>query len=224
MRRNGDRGLPGGDREILDRGYGFHRTGDRWLPDRWMGMPSTGTGDGGVGGGNLVLIDSWPVENQNSITSYGIRDAMTQPYQAFTAPSDVQLKKVRLSLKRFGTPTGEVVAAIRDGSGVYPIVTPGGRITGSKRLDVTTISTAPTDTSGILYDFDFLIPVALTGGQKYCVVLEKVSDAGGTTFASPNFIMAGFYQGSSGHYGNGGSFQGDWLMDDLADMIFYLYA
>src|SRR4029077_11700034 len=39
MRRNGDRGLVGGDREILDRGYGFHRTGDRWLPDRWLGMP-----------------------------------------------------------------------------------------------------------------------------------------------------------------------------------------
>jgi hypothetical protein len=42
MRRNGDRGLVGGDREILDRGLGFHRTGDRWLPDRWLGMPSQG--------------------------------------------------------------------------------------------------------------------------------------------------------------------------------------
>jgi hypothetical protein len=42
MRRNGDRGLVGGDREILDRSYGFHRTGDRWLPDRWLGMPSQG--------------------------------------------------------------------------------------------------------------------------------------------------------------------------------------
>ena len=37
--RNGERNLHGGDRAILDRGYGLARRGDRWLPDRWMGMP-----------------------------------------------------------------------------------------------------------------------------------------------------------------------------------------
>jgi hypothetical protein len=61
MRRNGDRGLVGGDREILDRGYGFHRTGDRWLPDRWLGMPGqivTPPGGGDLVDGDPVSI--WP--------------------------------------------------------------------------------------------------------------------------------------------------------------------
>ena len=66
MRRNGDRGLVGGDREILDRGYGFHRTGDRWLPDRWLGMPGgvvvvpppTGLVDGDP-------VTTWPDSSTN---------------------------------------------------------------------------------------------------------------------------------------------------------------
>jgi Concanavalin A-like lectin/glucanases superfamily len=48
MGRNGDRGLAGGDREILDRGLGFHRTGDRWMPDRWPRMPGQGLSDPGT--------------------------------------------------------------------------------------------------------------------------------------------------------------------------------
>jgi hypothetical protein len=62
MRRNGDRGLVGGDREILDRGYGFHRTGDRWLPDRWLGMPGSSVVVP-PGGGDLVdgdPVSVWP--------------------------------------------------------------------------------------------------------------------------------------------------------------------
>jgi hypothetical protein len=65
MRRNGDRGLPGGDREILDRGCGFHRTGDRWMPDRWLGMPG---GAPGGGGGTLAdgdPVSSWPDSSGN---------------------------------------------------------------------------------------------------------------------------------------------------------------
>jgi hypothetical protein len=60
MRRNGDRGLPGGDREILDRGCGFHRTGDRWLPDRWLGMPAQGPippiPPSGLNDGDIVTV------------------------------------------------------------------------------------------------------------------------------------------------------------------------
>jgi hypothetical protein len=33
--RGGDRNVTGGDRFNYDRGYGFRRRGDRWLPDRW---------------------------------------------------------------------------------------------------------------------------------------------------------------------------------------------
>jgi hypothetical protein len=67
MRRNGDRGLVGGDREILDRGYGFHRTGDRWLPDRWLGMPSQGpvTPPGGGGLADGATINVWPDSSGN---------------------------------------------------------------------------------------------------------------------------------------------------------------
>jgi hypothetical protein len=171
-----------------------------------------------------ALIDSWPVENQNDIGSYGIRDALTSPYQAFTAPRDCSVKTVKLSLKRIGNPVGDLVAALRDGSGEYPAVTPGGRITGSRKLDVATVTTDP---DGGLYQFDFLTPVPLVGGQKYCLVLEKVSDAGGTTFTSPDYLNVGFkftFDASPEHYGNGGYHQdGAWGADPAADMIFYLY-
>jgi hypothetical protein len=174
-----------------------------------------------------ALIDSYPVENQNDIGSYGIRDALNQPYQAFTAPRDTSLKTVRLSLKRIGNPVGEVLVAIRDGSGAFPAVVPGGRISGSRKLDVSTISPDATDLAGVLYDFDFLSPVPLIGGQNYCVVLEKFND-GSVTFTSPDYIMVGFhftYGPPPGeHYGNGGYNQdGDFASDQTGDMIFYLY-
>jgi hypothetical protein len=173
-----------------------------------------------------VLIDSWPVENQNDINSYGIRDALGGPYQAFTAPRNCQLKTVKLSLQRVGNPIGDLVVAVRDGSGEYPAVTPGGRITGSRKLDVSTVSPDATAETGILYAFDFLTPVPLVGGQKYCIVLEKVSDATGTTFTSPDYLMVGFsftFGAETQHAGNGGYNQGGWGADDAADMIFYLY-
>jgi hypothetical protein len=170
-----------------------------------------------------VLIESWPVEGQNDIGSYGIRDALTGPYQAFTAPRNCSVKTAKLSLKRVGNPTGDLVAAFRDGVGEYPGVTPGGRIIGSKKLDVSTVTDAD---DGALYEFEFLAPVALIGGQKYCLVLEKVSDGSGTSFASPDYLNVGFsftFDASAQHAGNGGFNQGAWTADDAADMIFYLY-
>lgn len=170
-----------------------------------------------------VLIDSWPVENQNDIGSYGIRDALTGPYQAFTAPRSASLKSVKLSLKRVGNPVGEVLIGLRDASGAHPSAIPGGRIGGSKKLDVTTISTA---TDGSLYQFDFLVPLGLLSGQQYAIVLEKFNDGSGTTFTSPDYILVGFdftFDASPQHSGNGGYNQGGFAPDPMADMIFYLY-
>lgn len=169
------------------------------------------------------LIDSFPVEQQNDIGSYGIRDSINQPYQAFTAPRDCQLKKATLSVRRVGNPIGEVLVAVRDGSGAFPNMVPGGRLTGSRKLDVTTITTGA---DGALYDFDFLSPVQLRQGQNYCVVLEKFND-GTTTFDSPDYLMVGFhftYGPPPGeHYGNGGYNQdGAFSSDAAGDMIFYL--
>lgn len=45
-RRSGDRNVVGGDRALLDRGYGFKRRGDRWLPDRWSIAPGSGSPTG----------------------------------------------------------------------------------------------------------------------------------------------------------------------------------
>jgi hypothetical protein len=168
-------------------------------------------------------FESWPVENQNDIGSYGIRDVLTGPFQAFTAPRNVLLKTVKVSLKKMGSPVGNLVVAIRDGVGEYPAVTPGGRIIGSRQVDVSTVSA---DENGALQTFEFLAPVSLVGGQKYCLVIEKVSDGGGTTFTSPDYLNVGFtftFDATPQHYGNGGFNQGGWTPDDASDMIFYLY-
>jgi len=68
--RNGDRNLPGGDRALLDRGYGFYRRGDRWLPDRWMGMPYQGQGPGSPPSPQLLstLISYWKLDEAAGVT------------------------------------------------------------------------------------------------------------------------------------------------------------
>lgn len=43
-RRSGDRNVVGGDRALLDRGYGYLRRGDRYTLDRWLGSQGSGRG------------------------------------------------------------------------------------------------------------------------------------------------------------------------------------
>jgi hypothetical protein len=101
MRRNGDRGLVGGDQEILDRGYGFHRTGDRWLPDRWLGMPGQiviPPGGGGLADGDPVT--AWGDSSQAAYNATAVGAACptyktggpnSKPVVRFTAAQEMTL-------------------------------------------------------------------------------------------------------------------------------------
>lgn len=57
--RNGDRSWPGGDRALLDRGYGYFRRGDRWSPDRWM--------TGATGGRTIIPGEVLPTALPNIV-------------------------------------------------------------------------------------------------------------------------------------------------------------
>jgi hypothetical protein len=65
--RNGDRNKHGGDRALLDRGYGWCRRGDRWLPDRWMGMPPVYVVTPPSGGLLNTLVSYWKLDEASGM-------------------------------------------------------------------------------------------------------------------------------------------------------------
>ena len=121
MRRNGDRGLVGGDREILDRGYGFHRTGDRWLPDRWLGMPGF-SGGGGTDPNTPVLSDGWDVSHMDG-TDYSVTWAQTLLGQSITgAGKNLHSVKFWLNRRSGGDGLGTLTAQLYAATGSFPSV------------------------------------------------------------------------------------------------------
>jgi hypothetical protein len=220
MRRNGDRGLPGGDREILDRGYGFHRSGDRWLPDRWLGMPGSSV----IPPPDGVLIASWPVANQNDTGSYGVSESNEGAFQAFvvTAPGKLHSAKMSLRQRNGASPTN-LCYSIYASTGTAPQAVPtGSPLARSAPIDASTITT---DVNGALYELLFLgaNQINLITGVTYCLVFEV---QGTNNFVDPQRVDAGLsWRPPDYAAGNGGSKSfGAWAYDDFADMIFYIYS
>lgn len=65
--RSGDRNVVGGDRAVLDRGLGFKRRGDRWLPDRWL--IAVGGGSGGFDPTTIAGLKLWLKANALSLNN-----------------------------------------------------------------------------------------------------------------------------------------------------------
>lgn len=159
-----------------------------------------------------TLIDSCPVEKQNDISTYGLgQNGVVAIYQAITCPYHLQLERITASLKNTGGADVNLTTFTYATEGVFPNVkcVPG---TGRRSRNLV----LPANAEG-LFDFTFILPINLAGGQNYGICVEQLS-----TMPAPVFV--GFHMGGDGHYGNGGYYDGFWRDDPNADMIFYIYG
>jgi hypothetical protein len=177
-----------------------------------------------------ALIDSCPVEGQNDIGSYGVDQSMDACYQAFTLAKPTILRSAKVSLKAVGGPFGGIVLGLYMSSGAFPNVKPSGSyLFPSFAVDVAEISTGA---DGGLVEFQFPTPGDTPAAPgTYCLSVEK--QYGGVFSVGKVMVGYNFDFGRKGkaaragaaHYGNGGYHQaGMWGVDDMADMIFYLYG
>ena len=220
MRRNGDRGKVGGDREILDRSYGFHRTGDRWLPDRWLGMPPfSGVVPPPVD--QPVKIDSYPPSNLTSWDNY-FDGGIVAMGQAFPCPASGTIYSVKFYLKKVGTPpAGSLTAKLYASTGAMgsDAVWTGSVLAQSTPVPVSGISTA-----GGFVEFLFTGTYPLLSGTNYAVLLEQT---GLNSSSFTNNISLGIDDDGiqPNHPGNWfASFAGSPFPDQNCDCIFELYT
>jgi hypothetical protein len=172
-----------------------------------------------------LLIESWPVENQNDINSYGIQPFGTTRggYQAFTAVTSGKAKSAKVSLRNeLSNNVGNIVVSLHAMAssfpGAGPVFPP---LAISDPVDVTTISTAA---NGALHKFTFsgANQIDLIAGNNYAISVTK-DDRG--AFEGEVSIGYKFGGPASGHAGNGGYVTvTSWGPDSLCDMIFYLYG
>lgn len=178
-----------------------------------------------------ALIDSCPVEQQNDIGSYGVDQSMDACYQSFTLAKPTILRSAKVSLKAVGGPgPNGIVLGLYMSSGTFPNVKPSGNyLFPSFPVPIAEI---PTAAEGGLVEFQFpTLGDTPASPGTYCLSVEK--QYGGVFNVGKVMVGYNFDFGRKGkaaragaaHYGNGGYHQyGVWGVDDMADMIFYLYG
>jgi hypothetical protein len=169
------------------------------------------------------LIQSWPVENQNDIGSYGVQASMQAAYHAFTPSEDFQITSAKVSLKNVSGFVGPVTLNIYLATGVIPDAKPiGSAIMTSSNIDSAGVTSDP---NGALYEATFVMLPAnrqLRAGVTYCLTVQSASVP-----AAPSALMVGFtFDFTNGaQAGNGGYKDASgWGTDNACDMVFYLYG
>lgn len=109
--------------------------------------------------------DCWPTLGgfgHVSLTNDGVGGAMMSLGTQFTPDTDLLMSRISLGLGKYGNPTGNLVVQIRKVTGGTP-----GAVLGT---------TAPVDASTVgsyqSYDFEFALPLSLTAGDTYLLVLK----------------------------------------------------
>ncbi len=115
--------------------------------------------------------------------TYIIGDNSTNHYRTQTIQSSVnaELSKVRLRLKRFGDPIGNIIVEIRtvDGSNL-----PTATILASATIDTSTVTSHNQSNAGGWNDFSFDSRPILVSGTKYAIVAY-----GSYTYDASNYIV-----------------------------------
>ena len=163
----------------------------------------------------LKIIDSYSESNHNSNFSVS---AIQGPAvaQSFTGDGGV-LNSAKFYLAKRNSPTGNGYAKIYAHSGTFGVdgVPTGSVLATSDAIDVSTI---PTSSTLITFQFTGGNKITLTNGTKYFVSFEY-SGGDGT-----NFIYFGIDTTSPTHGGNVARYISSWLASGSYDGIFYVYA
>lgn len=146
----------------------------------------------------------------NAINSGG----NTAAGQAFTGNGE-KLRSARFSIKRVGSPTGNVVAKLYANTGTFGTT---GKPTGSALATSTTIDiTTLASDSYNLIPFNFDGTYRMVNGVNYVIVIEYSTGGDASNNLSVSFTFAG------GHAGNPSFFNGSsWTALGSGDITFYV--
>lgn len=168
-----------------------------------------------------VLVDSY--SESNGGTNGSVRDDLYLRWgQSFTATAGV-LDSAKFSIKRVGSPTGNLVATIYAHTGTYGTNTgkpTGSAIATSDPIDVSTISTTQ---ALVTFTFTGANKITLVDATKYCVVLER---SGGSAWNGSNYIWVLCDNSSPTHSGTTVYYTSSWNAygAGVVDTPFYVYV
>jgi hypothetical protein len=135
--------------------------------------------------------------------------------QAFAVGAvDCYLTRVRFHLKKFGSPTGNLVAKLYAISGAYgsAAIPTGTALATSENLDVSTLTT-----SYLVKEIGFTTQFKMTASTDYAISLEY-SDGDASNYVQVEGAASGT------HAGNSSTKTGAWAANASADLWFYAFS
>lgn len=175
----------------------------------------------------MTLIDSYTEENYDNdgvidiLHPSSIPDYYSAYGQCFTVKENMKLTKARFYLRKYGIPTGKLVARLYNITGTYGI---DGKPIGSHLAESEEVTIEELPTSHALIDFNFIEDnqyEMISGSHYVIVVLAKSGDVG---FPYKE-VWVGRDYSSPTHDGNYCSFSdNNWYASSAYDTIFYVYG
>ena len=165
-----------------------------------------------------ALLSATLYADQTNATGAGtdnaLRDAAARTYlaQGFTTGSGLPIKRVALSMKKTGTPTGNIWVEIWTSSAGAPVAITGAA---SANVDVSTLTT-----SYVTYNFSFTNAIPVAVGTAYHIVLRGDFAVSGANYANWQKDAAGSYTGGAAYKGDGTP---TWSTNGTPDQIFTTY-
>lgn len=164
-----------------------------------------------------ALLSSTMYADQTNPTGAGTankhRDVTGDTYlgQGFTPTVGQPISRIALSLKKTGTPTGNLFVEIWTSSGGAPLALLGAA---SANVNIATLTT-----SYVTYNFDFAAPIPVVAGTEYFIVLRGTNTVNNTDYAN--------WQTSAGAFAGGNAYKGDatpvWSTNGTPGQIFTAY-
>ena len=164
---------------------------------------------------SLIIVDSYSESNYDSWFYY--RSGTEKGSHSFTGKAG-NLVSCKWFLRKWGSPTGNIVAKLYAHSGVFGIssIPTGEPLAVSNTIDIATISIY---WSLIIFDFVGANQFIFIDGVKYCISIEF---SGGD---ASNYLKVGADMTSPTHPGNiADYYEGNWVLYPDRDFIFYVYA
>jgi hypothetical protein len=148
----------------------------------------------------------------NYDSDQALNDVVGAVSQSFVGVAAV-MHTAKFYLKKFGSPTGNMVARLYAHSGVLGTSSVP---TGVPLATSTPIAVSTLTTSYQLIEFIFPWDYALTA-TNWCIVLEYTSGD------ASNYVLVGYDVSSAGHAGNKATYSGIWIAQATHDVCFYVY-
>ncbi|HUV84164.1 MAG TPA: hypothetical protein VMV86_00560 [Methanosarcinales archaeon] len=163
---------------------------------------------------DIEIADSYSESNYSTQLYYC--SGTEKGSQSFTGKAG-NLVSCKWYLRKYGSPTGNIVAKLYAHSGTYGVssIPTGEPLATSNTIDITTLSTSLQLTT---FSFEGAEQYLLVNGTYYCLVIEF---SGGDTY---NCLKVGADRTSPTHSGNIADYSyGNWDLYPNYDFIFYVY-